>query len=125
MDTPIKILLVEDEFLIAMALESEIVEVGYEVISSVTSGEKAVDVARVLSPDVILMDIRLAGKIDGVEAAGQILSFSPIPIIFMSGYSNPETMDRAKALNPLDYLIKPVFIQNLKSIIDSHINNEK
>ncbi|MCK5684242.1 response regulator [bacterium] len=118
MNTPIQILLVEDEFLIALGLEQELLQEGYDVIKIVSSGEDAIEVARQQSPDIILMDIRLAGKIDGVEAAEQIQSFSSTPIIFMTGYSNPETMNRAKKLNPLGYLIKSVSIAELKIIID-------
>ena len=118
LNTPIQILLVEDEFLIALGLEQELLQEGYDVIKIVSSGEDAIEVARQQSPDIILMDIRLAGKIDGVEAAEQIQSFSSTPIIFMTGYSNPETMNRAKKLNPLGYLIKSVSIAELKIIID-------
>ncbi len=125
MKSPIKILLVEDEFLIAMTLENELTGAGYKVIASVTSGEKAVEIAKQQKPDIVLMDIRLAGKIDGMEAAEQIQSFSSNPIIFMTGYSNPEMMNKAKSLNPLAYLVKPVFIHSLQPIIDSHFKIKK
>lgn len=116
--SPIQILLVEDEFLIALGLEQELLQEGYKIRTIVTSGEDAIEVARQQSPDIILMDIRLAGIIDGIEAAQQIQSFSSTPIIFMTGYSSPEIMKRVKELNPLGYLIKPVSITDLKIIID-------
>lgn len=119
MNAPIQILLVEDEFLIALGLEQELLQEGYHIASIVNSGEKAIEAVRQQSPDIILMDIRLAGKIDGIEAAQQIQSFSSIPIIFMTGYSNPEIMTRARELNPLGYLIKPVSITDLNTIIDA------
>ena len=120
MKLPVKILIVEDEFLIAMGLEFELKQKKYEVINIVASGEKAIEIVQHQTPNLILMDIRLAGEIDGVETAHQIQSFSAIPIIFMTGYSNPEIMDKTKLLNPLGYLVKPVIIPELKSIIDTH-----
>ncbi len=119
MGTKIKILLVEDEFLIAMSLEQELIRSGYTVVKIVSSGEKAVDSARHLKVDIILMDIRLAENMDGIEAARKIKSFSRVPIIFMTGYSDPEMLNRVKELNPLGYLTKPVSIFDLKKIIDS------
>ncbi len=119
MDKKIKILLVEDEFIIAMSLERELVRSGYMVVKTVSSGEKAIEAVRQKETDVILMDIQLAGQIDGIEAAAEIRSFSQVPIIFMTGYSNPEILNRLKELSPLGYLTKPVLIFDLKKIIDT------
>lgn len=118
MDSPLKIILVEDEFLIAMTLEKELTRAGFQVIDSVGKGEEAVESVKQHLPDIILMDILLAGEIDGIETSKQILSFSAIPIIFMTGYSNPETVERAKALNPIGYLHKPVYVRDIVSIVE-------
>ncbi len=125
MKPPASILLVEDEFLIALSLESGMKKHGYDVIESVSTGEKAVEMARQQSFDLILMDIQLSGILDGIEAARQIHSFSSIPIIFMTGYSNPETLKLAESIDNLGCLIKPILIQDIKSLIDSHFNIDK
>ena len=116
---PVRILVVEDEILIAMCLEMELIKAGYEVCSRVTNGEEAIVLATQDAPDLILMDIRLADDIDGIEAARTILASSQIPIIFMTGYPDKEHAERAKQLNPLGYFIKPVRIHDLQLLIDS------
>ncbi len=70
-------------------------------------------------PDVILMDINLVGEIDGIEAAVEISKKSNIPIIFMTGYDEPNIFERAQKINPVAYLIKPVEIWDLKPILES------
>lgn len=117
MTTSLKILIVEDEFLIAVGLETKLIQEGFNVLGIVASGEKAIDVVQEQKPDLMLMDIRLAGKIDGIEAAAEIKKASSVPIIFMTGYSTPSSVERAEKLDPLGYLIKPVNIGNLLSII--------
>lgn len=119
MTTPKRILLVEDEFLIALNLEQELSWAGYDVLEIISSGEKAVVSAREQVPDVILMDINLAGSIDGIEATRQIQAFSSIPTIIMTGYPNLDKNDRFQVLNSVHYLIKPVIINKLKHLIDS------
>lgn len=117
----IRILIVEDEFMIAMSLETELIEAGYDVIKIVTSGEKAVETAQIESPDVILMDIGLAGKLDGIEAAEKIQSVSPqISIIFMTGYSDMEYNKQFNKFKTLKYLIKPVFIHDLIPLLKKY-----
>lgn len=119
MTTPKRILLVEDEYLIALNLEQELKWVGYNVLKIISSGEKAVSFACEQVPDVIIMDINLAGRIDGIEATRQIQTFSSIPIIIMTGYPDLEIQDRYKTLDFVHYLIKPVKIHILKHLIDS------
>ncbi len=122
MTRPIRILLVEDEIFIAMCLEMELKQVNYEVCKRVSTGEEAVSIALQESPDIILMDIRLAGKIDGIEAAKQIRMNSEIPIIFMTGYLDKTVEERAKMLNPIGFFVKPVQIREIISLIDSQID---
>lgn len=118
----IRILQVEDEAMIAFCQKLELKQAGYDVIYSAVTGEEAVHAMQREIPDLVLMDIRLAGDMDGVEAAKEILSIARIPIIFMTGYSNPETREKAMRLKPLDYLIKPVAIQDLQPVIESHFH---
>src|SRR4030043_1856411 len=88
MDNLIKILLVEDEVITAMLMKIELRKIGYTVAYHVTTGEDAIINAKQNSPDIILMDIRLAGEIDGIEAASIIKSEFDIPIIFITGYED-------------------------------------
>ena len=113
----IKILIVEDESLVALYLQKSLQQEGYEVGMLATRGEEAVESAQRENPDVILMDIRLEGDVDGIEAARRISEFSPAKIIFNTSYKDPETKERAMALNPAAFLIKPVKIPDIQSVI--------
>ena len=115
----LRILIVEDEVIIAMCLEMELKHAGYTVCQRVIRGEDAVRIALRESPDCVLMDIRLAGDIDGIDAAQQIQAQTTIPIIFMTGYPDKAVEERAKALNPLGFFIKPVRVLTLKPLLDS------
>ncbi len=123
MKHPTNILLVEDEFLIATSLKHEIENEGYTVTGVASSGERALEMVRQQSFDLILMDIHLSGIIDGIEAARQIHSFSSTPIIFITGYSDPETLKRTESVDHLGCLIKPITMQDIKSIIDTYFSD--
>lgn len=114
-----KILLVEDEVLIALFMEMELKKKGYFVCGKVITGEEAFAFTKREKPDLILMDIRLAGTIDGIEAAILIKEVSDVPIIFMTGYPDKIMEDRARKLKPLEYFIKPVRIKDLTDAIDT------
>ncbi len=119
MPLPLSILLVEDEFIAALMMKSELEKLGHRVVGSVTTGENAIAKASNLRPDLILMDIRLAGHIDGIEAAMEIRKAQAANIVFMTGYDDPEVRARAEALKPLAYIIKPFAMANIKHILDS------
>lgn len=119
MSRPIQVMLVEDEALLAILLQKNLQSLGYEVSGPYATGEEAVEEARKNRPDVVLMDIRLAGALDGIEAAEKIMAMHNTPIIFMTGYSDVETIARAQALNPAAYLVKPVSKEYIKSVIDT------
>ena len=118
MKKQLKVLIVEDERLTAKSLQLDMERLGAEVLEPVSSGKDAVDVALQEHPDFILMDIRLIGKLDGIDAATEIHSNKKIPIAFMSGYATEFIMERAQKINPVDFLEKPVSIAQLKQIID-------
>jgi CheY-like chemotaxis protein len=103
-----RILIVEDEVVSAMSLERTLTEIGYVVIGSVTTGEEAVEWGAKERPDIVAMDIRLAGKMDGIEAARRIRETCEAQIIFMTGYDDAETRKRALALRPLGLMDKPI-----------------
>ncbi|MCK5050985.1 MAG: response regulator [Candidatus Cloacimonetes bacterium] len=117
-----KILLAEDEILIAQCLKMELELNGYDVCSFVARGEEAVEIAKVEKPNIILMDIHLSGKMDGIEAAKKINEHKNIPIIFMTGYNDITIYERAQKINPVAYLEKPIEIFEFKPIIDSIFN---
>lgn len=101
------ILLVEDEILVGMMLQKKIRSYGYEISDVITSGEEAVERARVESPDLLFMDVALPGRIDGVEAARQIKEFLDIPVIFFTGnHRDKQLIERSKELSPVAILDK-------------------
>ncbi len=114
-----EILIVEDEAFTAMSLRLELERAGYNVCSILSTGEQAVSFTKDNKPDYILMDIRLGGEIDGIEAAEQIKSSQNLPIIFMSGYDDKSSRQRAQKLNPLSYLVKPITLGDLTDVLES------
>lgn len=112
-----KVLIVEDEGITAMYMQQQLKGYNFNVIKPVGTGEKAIKVAQEEKPEVILMDIRLASKMSGIEAAREILSFSDAYIIFMTGYLDDKYKIEAEALNAL-YIIKPVHIKKIVDVID-------
>ncbi len=112
-----RILIAEDEAFSAMWLELELTRAGFSVLPPVASGEDAVETARRHRPDLLLMDIRLAGEMDGIDAAGEIRATYACDVVFMTGYSDPELRERANRLAPLSYITKPIRIAELKHTI--------
>ena len=109
----VSILIVEDEIIHALYIKKQFELEGIQNLKTVPSGEKAVDFALREKPDVILMDIRLAGKIDGIEAAKQILEAYETNIIFMTGYDSAEIYQKAMELKPMGYILKPFDIEKI------------
>ena len=114
-----KILIVEDDALAAISLQDILEKRGYQVCELVASGEEAIKSTDKEQPDVVLMDIRLVGEMDGIEASREIRSFSEAAIIFVTGYQDKDVRERAEKLKPAAYLLKPINIYKLESIIDS------
>ncbi|OHD11436.1 MAG: hypothetical protein A2Z96_05015 [Spirochaetes bacterium GWB1_48_6] len=117
----LKILLVEDEVLIAMLLERQLSELGLQISEHVTTGPNALLSVQKDQPDLILMDIRLCGSMDGIETAGLIHSqVSPgIPVIFLTSYDDDATRKRAEGVNPLGYFGKPLDLEKFKYLMDA------
>jgi PAS domain S-box-containing protein len=113
-----RILIVEDEQVVALDLSSTLENLGYVVIDSVISGAAAIESARAQRPDLILMDIRLDGALDGVDAAQQIHAFTKCPIIFLTAYSDEQTLSRAKQTMPFGFLVKPFKMPELRCTIE-------
>jgi CheY-like chemotaxis protein len=104
----LRVLLVEDEAIPARAAAVMLARVGCEVTAIVDSGDKAIDAAARQRPDLVLMDIRLKGPMDGIEAATRIRERFGIPIVFVSAYLAEELKDRSSALAGSMYLNKPI-----------------
>ena len=112
------ILVVEDENLVAMDLQARLEELGFRVSAVVPSGEEAVRTAQESPPDAILMDIKLRGRLDGIEAAQQIRDITDVPIIYLTAYSEETLLQRAKLTAPYAYLIKPFVTRELKMALE-------
>ena len=102
-----KIFIVEDEAIVAESLCDQLEKLGYIVTGNAPSGEEALRKIKKELPDLVLMDIMLEGEMDRVEVAQQIRELYGIPVIFLTAYSDPETLGRAKLTEPFGYLIKP------------------
>ncbi|MBT4332115.1 MAG: response regulator [Candidatus Cloacimonetes bacterium] len=125
MEEKVKVLIVEDEVLIAQWLTAEMQDLGYNVLDFVTSGEEAIVIAKNQKPDVLLLDINLSGYIDGIDAAEKIAETLDIPIIFMTGYNEAKIFERAQMMKPVAYLEKPIDMHNIKPVIESIIKKKK
>jgi signal transduction histidine kinase len=113
-----KILIVEDEMIAAMNLAGDLEDMGYEIVETATSGEEALQFAAQLQPDLILMDINLPGSIDGIEAATEIRQRFNIPVVFLTSYSNDETLQRAGQAGSFGYLLKPYKTPEVRASIE-------
>ncbi len=105
--SPAKIMVVEDEFIVAKDLSFHLEKQGYQVTSLRSAGEEALKAAQEERPDLILMDVVLAGQLDGVQTAEKLRETMDIPVVFLTAYSDGETIDRAKTTQPFAYLLKP------------------
>lgn len=113
-----KILIVEDEGLIANDIADRLQKVGYQVAGIAESGKETLQKIAVLRPDLILMDIRIKGDLDGVETAARVREQFDLPVIFLTAYSDRQTLDRAKVTGPFGYLTKPVQQSSLQTSIE-------
>jgi len=127
--TDTKILVVEDEVIVARNIEKRLTNAGYKVAGIASSGEEAIELAASLKPDLVLMDIKLKGKMDGIDAANAIRNSCRLPIIYLTSYADEETFQRAKITEPFGYLIKPFELKELNRSVEialykNKINNE-
>ena len=113
-----KILIVEDESIVALELKSRLTDLGYSVCGMVTSGSEAIKTAEEQNPSIILMDINIKGVIDGVETAEKIKNIFDIPIIFLTAFNDSGTLERAKITEPYGYIVKPFEERELHTAIE-------
>ncbi len=113
-----RILIVEDEWIVANDIQTSLQKLGYEISAVVASGEEAIQEAENKHPDLILMDIVLQGKIDGIEAAREINLRLDIPVIYLTAYSERGLLEQAKRTEPFGYMIKPFRDKELHTTIE-------
>jgi PAS domain S-box-containing protein len=115
---PASILIVEDEPVVAKDIQLSLQRLGYRVPATATSGEEAIRKAGDTHPDLILMDIVLKGKMDGVETALQIQRRQDVPVIYLTAYADNHTLERAKVTSPAGYMLKPYQANELRTTIE-------
>jgi CheY-like chemotaxis protein len=111
-------LVVEDEGIVAQEIKSRLEKSGYTICAVAHDGDTAIARAEALRPDLVLMDIRLKGDMDGIEAAGQIGDRLGIPVVYLTAYTDPATLERAKIKDPFGYVVKPFETRNLMVAIE-------
>jgi len=116
--TDFRVFIVEDEAIVANDIRETLISLGYSVVGMAKSGEAALEKVAETRPDLVLMDIHLAGKTDGIEAAGQIHVRYGIPVIFITAYADKALLERAKLTEPYGYLVKPYDERELHSAIE-------
>lgn len=116
--TAVRILVVEDEGIVALDLHGRLRSMGFQVSGIAATGEDAIRSAREQQPDLILMDIRLKGEMDGIQAAAEIRKQWPIPIVFVTAHANDSAVKRAMQTGPFGYIVKPFDEKQLRATIE-------
>lgn len=120
-----KILVVEDERIIASGIKKDLESMGYVVVDIASSGMEAIEKAGIKQPNLVLMDIVLKGSMDGIDAAHEIINRYDIPIIYLTAYADEEILERAMITEPYGYLIKPFNDSELKANIEMALYKHK
>ncbi len=113
-----RILIIEDELIISQDMTNLLTQMGYEVIGDAMDFDEAITILERETPDMILLDINLNGKRDGIDLAAEINRRFQIPFIFTTSYSDAATLERARATNPVNYLVKPFKQEQLYTAIE-------
>ena len=103
----INVLVIEDESIVSKDLQHSLTKLGYNVVGAASNGEKAIELAGLKNPNIILMDIMLKGDMNGIEAAEKIKELYSVPIVFLTAYSDESTLSKAKITEPYGYILKP------------------
>ena len=115
---PKRIFIVEDQRLIAADLENTLSKLGYQIVGTAATGEEAIRRTDETRPDLVLMDIRLRGEVDGIQAAMAIRQRADVPIVYLTAYADEETILRAKITSPFGYVVKPINQRELRAAIE-------
>ena len=122
---PTRILVVEDEGVVGRDVQNTLVQLGYVVPDVARSGEEALELVKRIAPDLVLMDIRLSGALDGIETAARIKADHGAPVIFLTALADQETIARAKATEPYGYLLKPFNDRELQSTVEMAVSRSR
>ncbi|MBT9505120.1 response regulator [Rhodoferax sp.] len=120
-----RVLVVENEAIVALDIRLQLVELGYEPVGQTMRGGRAVHLAGQLRPDLVLMDIKLADSIDGVAAAQAIQTLYAIPVVFLSAFSEHEVMARARLVKPYGYIVKPFSQWEMRTVMEIALYKRK
>ena len=120
---PLRILIVEDELLVAISTQSLLRSLDYEVAGIADTGRDAVRLARTTYPDLILMDLRLRGRLDGIATAKEIQRSLTVPIVFVTGFDGESVLGRAREIHSATYLSKPYSSEDLQAVIAAVLHN--
>lgn len=120
-----RIMVVEDEGIVAMDIKNTLKSLGYDVVAVAASGEEAIEKATETRPDLALMDIRLKGDMDGVEAAEKLNDRFDIPVVYLTAYSDEHTLHRAKVTEPFGYILKPFEKRELYTAVEMALYKHK
>ena len=118
-----KILIIEDEFILASELAETLESEGYEVVLMADNGQEALDFYQENDVDLVLCDININGDWDGIETVKRLISVKQVPIIYLTAFTDKDTLERAKQTFPAAYIPKPYHITNLRMAIELAINN--
>jgi DNA-binding LytR/AlgR family response regulator len=119
------VLVVEDESIVSKDIQQSLTKLGYNVVGSSSTGQKAIALASELKPDIVLMDIMLKGAITGIDAAAEIKVNEGIPVIFLTAYADEGTLAKAKVTEPYGYIIKPFKEIDLHTSIEMALYKHK
>jgi len=119
----IKVLLVEDDWIIAKEISYNLQDMGFEVAGCFDNGEEAYRQVKILLPDLVILDIELAGEMTGIELATQLKKDGNTPFIFLTALADSQTVEKAKLAEPYAYLVKPVAPETLYSTIEITLHN--
>jgi DNA-binding NarL/FixJ family response regulator len=112
-----KILVVEDDTIIAITIEGRLKQFGYQVVGRASTARDAISKAIEFEPDLVLMDINLKGPVDGIEAAETIYGIHNIPVVYLTAFSDETTLERAQKTSPFGYIVKPFSDSTLKTTV--------
>jgi two-component system, response regulator PdtaR len=122
---PVSVLIVEDEVIIALEIESRLRNRGFNLVGTVASSEDAIDAAMTYRPDVIIMDIHIQGSKDGIDVSLDIFNTYKPAIIFISAYTDNETRAKASKVQPSYFLAKPISYDDLTKIIRESVSGKQ
>jgi DNA-binding NarL/FixJ family response regulator len=120
-----RILIVEDERIVAMGIKRMLVSLGYAVAGIASSGEDAIKKTEITCPDLVLMDIMLKGNINGIEAAKEIMTLFDVPVVYLTACSENKIMEKAWKTNPSGYIVKPFDERDLQKSIDVFLQRQR